>query len=313
MSWQVPSMADHAGTRQVFVGHPYRAFSMKDYRRAFRGVGKEFGVTFQFADEKITGAHIMEKISDYIAEADFSIFDISGWNPNVTLELGLAWGLDRPFFLLMNPTISKGGDAPSDIKGIDRLDWESYTELEEQLTKLLVQEYGVARASSIDEQLIDVRRRVIELLKANPGLRTEEIANRLNVTTPVVKMIMRDLDEQDLVTKTGQRRGTRYTLVQLRRAQGSRTGGGRTAGTRKKATGKSGTRKKTSSRKKTSVRKKAATRTARKTTARKTASRTSTARKTTARKTARRSAASSSFKRRAVSRSRTSSRGRGRR
>ena len=281
LTWHFADMADRSTTlaRQVFVGHPYRLFDMKDYRRIYRSVGKEFGVTFQFADEKITGTHIMDKITDYIAESDFSIFDISGWNPNVTLELGLAWGLDRPFFLLMNPDHSKGGDAPSDIKGIDRMDWRSFTDLEEQLTKLLAQEYGLKPASSIDDTLANVRKQVVELLKTKPGLRTEEIATALNVATPIVKMIMRSLLEEKLVQTSGQRRGMKYTLVAKRTA---RAGGRKTSSSKRKtrSKGRPVSRKTRSSKAKTQAKRKSTAKT-------QTRRRSTTARRATRRRVSR--------------------------
>lgn len=74
------------------------------------------------ASDKITSDHLLKKITSEIKKCDFSIFDISGWNPNVCLELGLARGLDTEYYIINNT--SKRKDAPSDIRGIDRVDYD---------------------------------------------------------------------------------------------------------------------------------------------------------------------------------------------
>jgi hypothetical protein len=71
--------------RQIFVAYAYSLYDRRDYRRVFTGLEKTYGVKFIFADEKITNMHILQKIISYIKTSDFSLFDISGWNPNVTL------------------------------------------------------------------------------------------------------------------------------------------------------------------------------------------------------------------------------------
>jgi DNA-binding MarR family transcriptional regulator len=63
-----------------------------------------------------------------IAKSDYSIFDLSNWNPNVALELGLAEGLKKKpqknYYILLNTKRSK--EVPSDIRGIQRLEYTSY-------------------------------------------------------------------------------------------------------------------------------------------------------------------------------------------
>ena len=84
--------------RQVFVAYSYRLYDPRDYRRAFETVGKAFAVDFIFADEKISSLHILQKIANLIRESQFGVYDITGWNPNVTLELGLALWYGRARF-----------------------------------------------------------------------------------------------------------------------------------------------------------------------------------------------------------------------
>jgi hypothetical protein len=73
--------------------------------------------------------------------SDFSLFDISGWNPNVTLELGIAIADSDNWYICFNPEKTPVSEVPSDIKGIDRIQYSSFSELEEKLTALLEQRY----------------------------------------------------------------------------------------------------------------------------------------------------------------------------
>ncbi len=63
-----------------------------------------------------------------MVKSDFSIFDLSGWNPNVALELGCAEGLKRnsakDYYMLLNSRRST--EVPSDIRGLQRLEYTSY-------------------------------------------------------------------------------------------------------------------------------------------------------------------------------------------
>ncbi|HTT45660.1 MAG TPA: hypothetical protein VMH38_06555, partial [Thermoplasmata archaeon] len=119
--------------RQVFVAYSYKLYPTVDYRRVYERVGDTFDVKFLFADEKITDLHILQKIANMILESQFSIFDISGWNPNVTLELGLAYGFRERAYIAFDPAKTPVDDVPADIRGVDRIQYSSYTELEEKL------------------------------------------------------------------------------------------------------------------------------------------------------------------------------------
>ena len=86
-------------TKQIFVAYAYNLYDQRDYRKVYTSLEKAFGVKFIFADEKITNMHILQKIISYIRGSDFSLFDISSWNPNVTLELGIALATSDDWYI----------------------------------------------------------------------------------------------------------------------------------------------------------------------------------------------------------------------
>jgi len=121
---------------EVFVAYSYGLYPKEVYRRPFKNLEGAFGVRFTFADEKITNQHILEKVAEMVRRARFSIFDISDWNPNVTLELGFAQGAGKDWFIALNP--DKKGEAPADLRGIDRIEYRTFDELQGQLERVLV-------------------------------------------------------------------------------------------------------------------------------------------------------------------------------
>src|SRR5262245_57641252 len=105
--------------RQVFVAYSYNLYPRADYRKVYQELGRAFQVKFVFADEKITTLHILQKIADYIRGSRFGIYDISGWNANVTLELGLAFGLNERAYIAIDPSKTTVTEVPADLRGLD--------------------------------------------------------------------------------------------------------------------------------------------------------------------------------------------------
>jgi len=195
--------------RTVFVAYSYRDQKKDDYRSVFERVGKALDVTFVFADEKITNIHIVDKIARMIREAQFSIFDISGWNPNVTLELGLAWGFREKAYIVFDPHRTTSEDVPADLRGIDRLQYESYTEFESKLSKLMAEEFP---PKIIADPLGELQKQSLELISITPGLKVTDIAKALGVATNLAKLIVGQLAENGKLETRGATRGTRYYL-----------------------------------------------------------------------------------------------------
>jgi hypothetical protein len=105
---------------RVFVACPYdeRRFGYSRFKREL----DLLPWTCVYANTTLHTRHLLERIKELINEADFSLFDLSTWNPNVALELGLADGLSRkPYYILTNSNLSR--DVPSDIKGLQRIEY----------------------------------------------------------------------------------------------------------------------------------------------------------------------------------------------
>ena len=194
----------------VFVACPYALFPLDDYKAVFKEITKSYDVTFKFADEQITNQHVLDKIASYIRDANFSLFDITGWNPNVSLEMGIAIGLNKRYFVLWNHKIDEQRtDVPSDIRGIDRIQYASNSELEAKLIILLKQELPAVGASS-DSAFETLKGKILAGLKANPGLKIAELAQTIGDDKALVQSTVRAMVGNGELKTRGAKKGMTY-------------------------------------------------------------------------------------------------------
>jgi len=197
--------------RQIFVAYSYRLYPKADYRRVFQDLAKAFKVDFVFADEKITNLHILQKIANYIRESRFGIYDISGWNPNVTLELGLAFGLNEKSFIAIDPSKTDINEVPSDLRGMDRIQYGSYTELQAGIERLVAQEFPVQPTHDVENQLSQMRQQTVKMITDSEGLKIPDIAKLLGVSVDMAKVVVRPL-VGDKLRIEGATRGAKYYI-----------------------------------------------------------------------------------------------------
>ncbi|WP_186764634.1 hypothetical protein [Comamonas flocculans] len=198
--------------RSIFVAYAYTLYDRRDYRKVFTSLEKAFGVKFIFADEKITNMHIMQKIISYIQAADFSIYDISGWNPNVTLELGIGMMSQKDWYILVNPDKTPNQEVPSDIKGIDRIQYTSFSDLEDRLAALLSQRYSKVERQSLDQYIESLQATVVELLAGNPGLTMADISKFLQLNLQLTQAVVLPLAAAGKIESRGIKRWTKYYI-----------------------------------------------------------------------------------------------------
>jgi hypothetical protein len=111
----IPTM-DGEGRQPVFVAYPYALDP--DYRGVLRGLESEFLVKFRFADDQPHATHILDNVERILMEASLAIFDLSGRNPNVYLELGMLRGMVGARFGRVWFIADMGTEIPSDLGGL---------------------------------------------------------------------------------------------------------------------------------------------------------------------------------------------------
>ena len=200
-------------SKQVFVAYAYGLYDKRDYRKVFGNLERAFGIRFIFADEKITNMHILQKILSYIKSSDFSIFDISSWNPNVTLELGIALALSEDWYICFNPKETDLSEVPSDIRGIDRIQYISFADLEDKLTALLDQRYPRSKRTGVDDYLAKLESDITDLLKTEPGLGVVEMSEVLGINKKMAQVALRQMLDANSIRSEGKTKGVKYYLL----------------------------------------------------------------------------------------------------
>ena len=202
-------------TKEIFVAYPYALYNRGDYRRVYQRVGREFGVKVVFADEHIVSEHILAKIRRSIQIADFSVFDISGWNPNVTLELGMAFALGESWFICYNPEHNSVSEVPGNLRGLDRIQYRSFSELEDGLVLLMNQRYSRRgeRRESRRDQVAPMKRMILGYLRSEAGgLPAAELAELLGCSRKVASVILNEMVKDGGLGVSGATRGARYFI-----------------------------------------------------------------------------------------------------
>jgi hypothetical protein len=192
----------------VFIACPYSIFPLDDYKAIFNRVARAYSVSFSFADAQITNQHILDKVTQLIRNSDLSLFDITGWNPNVALELGLAVGMAKKYYILFN-TEYEAKDAPTDLRGLDRIQYASNTELEARLNFLMKQEIP-ADPGTADTAFSTMKERILVTLRTTPGLGLARTAETLTEDKRLVQSVIRAMVDSGELRTRGQKKGTVY-------------------------------------------------------------------------------------------------------
>jgi hypothetical protein len=104
------------------VGCPYTPAS---YLKGLKAALDRVPIEFHFVDGSIKSRHVLERIRVGIVRTDYSLFDITDWNANVTLEVGLAEGLNRDYYILFRPGKGRKAEPPADLRGVQRFQYDA--------------------------------------------------------------------------------------------------------------------------------------------------------------------------------------------
>lgn len=99
-----------------FVIMPFRPELSYLYRFLKQHVEQVFEIRCERADDRVLTTPLLDKIKDMIEKADFVIADISGRNPNVFYELGMAHATNKDVILITHDDVA---DTPTDIKAYE--------------------------------------------------------------------------------------------------------------------------------------------------------------------------------------------------
>ncbi|GAB5494575.1 MAG: hypothetical protein Phog2KO_47900 [Phototrophicaceae bacterium] len=116
----------------VFIAHDFFGANnqrRRDYRLPIREALQDSGFVPVFPDEIARPGTLLSTICQHILDVEISIFDVSTLNENVLIELGLAIGMNRPFLVIANDSIT----LPDELLALDPLRYEIEEDLEATL------------------------------------------------------------------------------------------------------------------------------------------------------------------------------------
>jgi len=139
---------------QLFIGCPFLTAIRKNYDKLKAELEEETPLHVVLADTtSITSTdYLLEHITNLIRESGACMFDATGGNPNVSLEVGIAHALPADFLLALytrkprsqrdaEQTLEREGEVKpiiSDLQGRNRIEYKTYKVLKKQfLTRYL--------------------------------------------------------------------------------------------------------------------------------------------------------------------------------
>jgi nucleoside 2-deoxyribosyltransferase len=102
--------------KKCFVVMPFRPEFRYFYLYLSTHLKEQFGLEVERGDDRIETRPIAEKVRAQIRQADVILGDVTGANPNVFYELGLADAMAKPMFLLTQDDVDK---VPVDVRALD--------------------------------------------------------------------------------------------------------------------------------------------------------------------------------------------------
>jgi hypothetical protein len=124
----------------IFVLTPFQDDLLDEYRTIVE-VGQTLGFTVNRGDEKATQGDIFPQLLRLMIEARLIIANISGRNPNVFYELGIAHAMEKTVILVAN----NKHDIPFDIQAKRIVFYRSNSDLRDALAVTLGRTLAAAR------------------------------------------------------------------------------------------------------------------------------------------------------------------------
>jgi hypothetical protein len=130
--------AEPARKKSVFVAMPFSEEFEDVYQFGIYGAVRKCGYVCEKVDESVFAGSIVERIMDGIKNAEFVIADLTMEKPNVYLEVGYAWGTQKPVLLIAR----EGHKLHFDLSHHKCIFYKTIGKLAESLDKTIREMFG---------------------------------------------------------------------------------------------------------------------------------------------------------------------------
>ncbi|HUG00633.1 MAG TPA: hypothetical protein VML95_02085 [Longimicrobiales bacterium] len=209
----------------VFLGYPYSpAIPADDYKAVVNELQDELPVRLWYFLDEVTTAEMMRKIWRAILRCDLAILDVSGGNPNVAFELGLAVAQTKRCITLLK-TGEPNPLGAADLGYAERVEYSSAATLRERIRAfLLARSSALTLAYDVSYQLHDanlvqtrdqleqqIRRVLHKVFEAKRITKTG--ATTILGDAGLATTVLNKLREHDVLQVEGQKRGARWVFT----------------------------------------------------------------------------------------------------
>lgn len=220
--------------QQVFVGCPFSRSIRKNYDRLKVELERECPVHIVLADTQAISStdYLLEHITELISESSGCVFDATGGNANVSLEVGIAHTLPAEFILTMSTRKPRKPKRPapassarahevrpiiSDLQGRNRIEYKTYASLKDQLTKRFFPKIPFMQRwenfKTENSTLVKYAVKVFQELRQSGRTRRPRVDALLNGSGLAPKVLLGALVKARLITvKRGRQGGIYYPL-----------------------------------------------------------------------------------------------------
>ena len=217
---------------QVFVGCPFAKEIRSSYDRLKREVEAETPLSLVLADTVgiSSSNYLLESITTLIRESASCIFDATGGNPNVSLEVGIAHTMPVDFLLTMrtrkpspkaaqreagHPAAREVRSIISDLQGKNRVEYKEYGGLRRQLVQRYFAHLPIMKRWHAfikqNQKMVPYALKLFEDLRSSGRSQTSRLAAHVEGSGFSATQVLSALSTQKLVTvKRGRMGGIFY-------------------------------------------------------------------------------------------------------
>jgi hypothetical protein len=131
-------IAEPTKKKSVFVAMPFAEDFEDVYQFGIYSTIRRCGYVCEKVDESVFAGNIVERIMDGIRNAQFVVADLTLEKPNVYLEVGYAWGMNKPVLLVAR----EGQRLHFDLSHHKCIFYKTIGKLAEALEKSVLQMFG---------------------------------------------------------------------------------------------------------------------------------------------------------------------------
>lgn len=180
---------------KIFFAFPYNFDD--EYRHTLIAACHDLRAEYVFGDGSVSSSTLIDKMCSDIEGCDYAFFDITGFNPNVMMELGMAYQHKHRVYLMYDEKKHRDSAAvkslkdkepiPANIRGQDHFAYRSLSDFDIGVRSALRNALGIGRDSledlklRINRTLISRPQRIGEIAASIGGVDQGQVSEALTV------------------------------------------------------------------------------------------------------------------------------------